>query len=87
MNVRLQGTEGGLSLFPLRLFAERHDTLVDLVPLALGDANAYEQEIAHFRRVVRGEAAPLATVQQALGLQRVIDAIYRSAASGHAERV
>lgn len=83
MNVRLQGTEGGLNLYPFKVFKEMHGTLVDLTAAWLPqNVKAHHEEIAHFVRVVRGEAEPVCQVHEALILQRIVDAIYRSAETG-----
>lgn len=79
MNVRLQGTEGGLTYHPFKVHRELHGTLVDVTPAWLPDVKPYAAEIAHFVRCIRGEEPPLSTPEQALVLQGIVDALYRSA--------
>ncbi|WP_324717227.1 Gfo/Idh/MocA family oxidoreductase [Carboxydochorda subterranea] len=79
MNVRLQGTEGGLTLQPLRIHREAHETLVDVTPAWLPTVKPHHAEVAHFVRCIRGEAQPLSTPDQAVALQQIVDAIYQSA--------
>lgn len=85
--VRLQGSQGGLSLFPFKAFTEMHGTLVDIAPAWLPDGgeSTYYHQAVHFLQAVRGEVAPLVTPQQAIRLSQVIDGIYRSAETGRAE--
>ncbi len=90
MNVRLSGTRAGLKLFPLTIFGEEHGLLVNKTaawqPRPAG-GNAHLAEIAHFVRCVRGEATPRSNAAEAVKISRLIEAIYKSAASGQLEKV
>lgn len=79
MNVRLQGTEGGMTYQPFRIHREMRETLVDITPAWLPSIKPYEAEVAHFVRCARGEDAPVSTPDQAVALQAIVDALYRSA--------
>lgn len=91
--VELVGELGHINLAPLRVMIEEHGQLVDRTP-DLGEAaglpsisaaeflQSIRDEIFHFMRCVRGEAAPLVTLDEALAVQRLTDAIYSSVASG-----
>jgi predicted dehydrogenase len=88
MNVRLQGTEGGVRLFPFEVYKEMHGTLVNITPAWLPEKpSPYEAQAEHFVAVMRGDAAPIVQMDEALKLQRIIDAIYRSAETGAAVRI
>jgi predicted dehydrogenase len=88
MNVRLQGTEGGVRLFPFEVYKEMHGTLVNITPAWLPEKpSPYEAQAEHFVAVMRGDAEPIVQMDQALKLQRIIDAIYRSAETGAAVRI
>jgi len=80
MNVRLSGELGGANLFPFKVFKEMHGGLYDLTPAWLPPVKSpYTEEVGHFLRACRGEVEPIVTLDQALRLQQVLDAIYRSA--------
>lgn len=84
MNVRLSGTEGGVNLFPLKVYKEEHGALYDWTPawMPKGDRNHVE-EIKHFVRACLGEVPPgedpMVKSTEAIRLQQVLDAIYESA--------
>jgi predicted dehydrogenase len=50
--------------------------------IELGGASAYNEEVLHFLRVVRGEAAPRMALEDAAAAARILDAEARSAADG-----
>ena len=85
--VTLMGDAGGVEMFPLRTNREAHGALLDTSPAWLPPVNAYDAEVAHFVACCRGEAAPLVTLPQALTVMRIIDGVYRSAATGRAVRL
>lgn len=84
LSVRLSGTRGGLSLFPFKAFTDMHDAIVNITPAWVPAGDGYHLEVAHFVAAVRGETSPLITPAEGVILQRVIDAVYRSAATGAA---
>ena len=80
------GTKGSAAIQPLRVFREQHGTAVDVTPTgATGRETqfiqSYRAEWMYFLAVIKGDVnAPPPRDQ--LALQRVIDAIYRSADEG-----
>jgi predicted dehydrogenase len=86
LNVRLVGTRAGVRLFPFSVFGEEHGTLTNTQAAWQPQGNNHHREIAHFVRCVRGEAQPVSTPEEAVKIQRIIDAIYRSAESGTSVR-
>jgi len=81
--VTLYGTLSGAQVSPLaaELFSELDGTLVDIAP-QIPEANGYLEQIRHFVQVVRGEEAPIAPSHHGVTLMKMLDAIYRSAATG-----
>jgi predicted dehydrogenase len=79
--IDLLGTSAGLSLFPARLFRDGpqgHET-IELTSSKL----AYpEDRIHHFVTCVLQGKKPLVAVEESLKVQKILDAIYTSAASG-----
>jgi len=78
----LYGTRGGAALEPqLRLFADRHGAHVDMAPSSPKVAG-HEMEVLHFLDCILGRAEPIAPGEDGLVVQRMLDAIYRSAKRG-----
>lgn len=86
LGIDLLGTEGGLSLFPARLFRpgpngyESVDVTVTAPPQT-------EDRIHHFVTCVLQGRKPLVPVEESLKVQQVLDAIYASAASCKEARI
>ena len=81
------GAKGSATIQPLRIFKEQHGAAVDVTPTgATGRETqfiqSYRAEWMYFLAVIKGDVnAPPPRDQ--LALQRVLDAIYRSADQGH----
>ena len=80
------GSRGYAALPPIRLFTETPSGITDLSPdLAPGRENpftaSYRQELAHFVEAVRGRQ-PIDPPTEHTTLMRIVEAAYRSAASG-----
>lgn len=88
MNVTLMGDGGGANVFPLKIYQEKHDTLLDLTPVFLPQYNYHEREVSRFVDLCLGEKSvnevPLCTAQEGVQVQSILDALYRSAALGKA---
>jgi predicted dehydrogenase len=82
----LVGTKGSAAIQPLRIFREQHGTPTDVTPTgATGRetpfTQSYRAEWTYFLAVIKGDVnAPPPRDQ--LALQRVVDAVYRSADEG-----
>ena len=83
----LVGSKGSASIQPLRIFKDQHGTPADVTPTgATGRetpfTQSYRAEWTYFMAVIKGDVnAPPPRDQ--LALQRVLDAVYRSADEGH----
>lgn len=82
------GKNGAAYLNPLRIHKELHGNLVNVTPV-LQEQNskqrftkAYENEISHFFKVIRGEEENNSSVNDALKTMRIIEALYESARQG-----
>ena len=82
MNVRLSGTKAGVKFFPFSVYREEHGTLVNEQAAWTPQGSNHTREIAHFVKCIRGEEAPVSTPSEAVKIQRIIEAIYKSAAAG-----
>jgi predicted dehydrogenase len=78
----LYGTVGGASLEPqFRIFTDKHGAQVDLAP-RFPEVASHEAEVVHFVECILGRAQPISPGEDGLMIQRMLDAIYRSAQTG-----
>jgi predicted dehydrogenase len=81
----LVGDRAQASAEPLRFSGERSGRLVDLTDGVTGDldfSDSTRRELADVVAAIRDGRPPLVTAEQALEVQAVVDALYRSAAEG-----
>ncbi|KGX92748.1 oxidoreductase [Pontibacillus halophilus JSM 076056 = DSM 19796] len=83
-HLQIMGNEGGAQVFPLKLFQEKHDTLLDVTPRYLKDQDPHQHLLHHFIRSILGETVPSSTPEQGLVLQTIVHALYESAKTGKA---
>ena len=80
-DTQILGTEGGLKISPLQWYHDTPDGYkiedVEMLP-PLVDTN----RMAHFIDVLRGEAQAFIKPEESLALQKILDAIYQSSATG-----
>jgi len=88
-NVELYGTQAGASLIPLKLFrqAKRKGEYEVVVPQNVKIPHCYENRQFNWLDAIRGKDKPLCTMDQSLVVQRILDAIYASSASGKEVRI
>jgi predicted dehydrogenase len=84
MNIELYGSEGAIDTYGQKLFrqhgSEYHAIEApDAGPLRYPHTSRFH----HFVNVIEGREQPCVSLEQALAVQDVIDAIYASSASGH----
>jgi len=86
-NIRLFGTKGGASLNPeLEMYTDIAGRFVNISPAsstALSFDGLFEREIKGFVDAVKGDAPCIATAEDGVVLMKILDAIYRSASTGH----
>jgi predicted dehydrogenase len=83
---QLFGTEAGATTEPLQLFRPgRPDYRVEKLPLLRPRVNP--DRMVHFLQVLLGEEKLLVTPAESVAVQRILDAIYRSAATGREVRL
>ncbi|RXI99854.1 gfo/Idh/MocA family oxidoreductase [Anaerobacillus alkaliphilus] len=87
MQVSLIGDQGGADVFPLKIFQEKHDTLIDVSPAFLPNYSFHEKEIRDFVNCCLTNTMPESTPHQGLILQKIVNAIYESAKTGEAIRL
>ncbi len=88
---RLYGDAGAIDLYTrqgpvlYRDFSARGDAKETLMKLP--KVAPYPAMMRHFRECIQGKAAPLAGPEYGLGLMQMIDAIYKSAATGKSAEI
>lgn len=80
-SVRLAGTEAGATTVPPVIY-RNHEGIPSDEHLQLQRTPGYEREIAHWLKVIAGEAQPIVTAEETTNVQRIIEAAYRSAREG-----
>jgi len=82
----LFGEHGAALWNPLRMHRAMHGSLVNVTPTVDSPRNVYKQaveaQIASFVDAVRKGSPSPSSVQEALTVMRLVDAIYRSAETG-----
>ena len=81
------GNKGAAYLNPLRINKEMHGNLVNVTPFASDNTaarftKAYEREIRHFYKVIRGEEVNRSPAEDSARITRIIEALYESARTG-----
>lgn len=88
-NVELYGTEAGARMSPLTLFryAKRKGEMEDVALKNVKVPNFSPSRQAHWIETVLGRSKPICEVSQSLVVQRVLDGIYKSSATGREVRL
>ena len=87
MSVSLMGDQGGADVFPLKIYQEKYESLIDITPAHLPKQNFHEQEIKRFVDACLNGTLPLSTPEQGVYLQQIINGLYLSAAKGEAVKI
>jgi len=82
--LELLGTKGGLSMHDgvLKCFDETEGAAVDILPRVNNTSAWGENETRHFIDCITHDTPPLAPPDEAVKMMQIIDAIYKSSASG-----
>ena len=86
-DVVLMGTEGGCQVSPLGIFTQQHSGLVDVTPVGLPRVDSHAEEIRAFVEAIRAGGRSPVPGEQGLVATRILDAIYKSGATGREEQV
>lgn len=87
MRVSVMGDQGGADVFPLKMYQEKHEALLDVTPAYLPQHDYYEVQFRRFIDSCLQHKQPISTPEEAVVLQKIIAALYESAASGQAVRI
>lgn len=82
MQVSLMGDGGGADVFPIKIYQERHNSLLDSTPVYLPENNPYETQIKRFVDCCINNIEPISKPEEAVMLQKIINGLYKSTATG-----
>ncbi|RKY03285.1 gfo/Idh/MocA family oxidoreductase [Candidatus Poribacteria bacterium] len=86
-NSYLLGDKAGARLFPLQIYGELRGTLVNITPAHVPSLNSHEEEIRRFIQAIReGKPSPIPP-EESLTVQKILDAVYKSAETGRQVRI
>lgn len=86
-NSILMGDKAGARLFPLQIYGEARGNLVNISPAHIPSVNSHEEEIRRFIQAIReGGPSPIPP-EEALNVQKVLDAVYKSSETGRQVRI
>ncbi|WP_346267685.1 Gfo/Idh/MocA family oxidoreductase [Sporosarcina sp. E16_3] len=82
MQVSLMGNRGGADIFPLKIYQEKYNALIDSTPAYVPEVNGHQLEINQFVECCLKGKISLSTPEQGLIIQKIVNAIYESAETG-----
>lgn len=77
----IYGTKAGASLDPFCIYAEKAGYLMDCTPIAEPE-NMFNNEIRHFLDCIKSGQEPIATLEDGMAVQKILNGIYDSARLG-----
>lgn len=84
MSVSLMGDKGGADVFPLKIYQEKHNTLIDITPAYLPKVDAHGIQMECFVNGCLTGNQPISNAKQGVALQKIINSLYESAEKGKA---
>lgn len=82
LSVALMGDKGGADVFPLKIFQEKHETLVDTTTSYIPPGDKYELQIRHFVDNCLKDNTLESNMSDGVKLQTIINGLYESAEKG-----
>lgn len=86
-NVQIMGTKGGANFDPLQVYTDQDGYMMNVQPSFVGTWDMFEYKMKHFVECIRDGKTCEAPGEDGLKVQRMLDAIYASAAKGKEVRV
>ena len=84
--LQIAGTKGGAELNPLKIYVERDGIQVDMTPKVPG-VDLFADQMGHFVDCILKNKTPLMSAEQGVQLMQMLEAIYKSSASGREVRI
>ncbi len=85
--LQIMGSKGGATFDPLQIFTDDQGIMVNLAPAFTGRGDGFDYKMRHFVECVRDGKTCEAPGEDGLAVQRMLDAIYKSAGLGREVRV
>ncbi|MEC3883387.1 Gfo/Idh/MocA family oxidoreductase [Halobacillus sp. HZG1] len=85
--VSIVGDQGGADLFPLKIYQEKYDTLVDTTPAYVEKRDVHESLVHDFIKCIVHDKQPVSTPSEGVLIQQIIQALYESAKTGEAVNI
>ena len=77
----IYGSKAGATLFPLTIYDEKENYLMDSTPV-IANEDIFYNEISHFIECVKSGTQPICPVEDGFTIQKILNGIYESAESG-----
>ncbi len=81
-NVQIMGEKGGCTLHPPKIFRNEAGTMVNVEPAYMGKWKSMTKKIQDWIAFIRGERETQCPAEAGLMIQKILDALYRSAEEG-----
>ncbi len=81
-NVQIMGEKGGLLLDPPAVYKDEASTMVDIAPAYVPKYQAMDKKMTDWIASIRGERQTECPAEAGLMIQKILDALYRSAEEG-----
>ena len=78
-NTQLFGTKAGCTFAPLHVYGENEEGYLSDTTYEVENYNMFEEELRHFIECLNEGKTPISPIEDAVMVQRMLDAIYRSA--------
>ena len=85
--IQIMGSKGGATFDPLQIFTDEQGYMLNLTPAFSGSGDGFEYKMRHFVECVRDGKKCEAPGEDGLAVQRMLDAIYKSAGVKHEVRL
>jgi predicted dehydrogenase len=82
MNVNLYGDKAGASVFPMEIYTDMDEELVDITMPFSSEEDKHSNSIRHFLDACSGKDALISNGEEGYKIQAIIEAIYKSAEIG-----
>jgi predicted dehydrogenase len=81
-NIQIMGANGGGTYNPAEIFTDHAGYMMNMTPAFMHNVDGFHFKMQHFIDCIRGQAQCMATGEDGLMVQKMLDGIYQSAAAG-----
>lgn len=87
MQVSLMGDKGGADVFPVKIYQEKYNSLIDTTPAYMPETDYYETQFRRFVDCCIHNIEPISKPEEAVILQKIINGLYQSAETGETVKI